>query len=135
MEAQLQRLSLNSRGASRNSQAGTYQAQQPNYTNVQMPVAYASRAATAAASGQRQRPQAPAKPQTTVPAIPRSQAVKQLMEPSYSMILQPEVAPPPVTPVPKEQHHQQQPIYANTTNSVYSYYSELEALRYDFVAD
>ena len=97
-----------------------------------MPVAYASRAATVAAAGagQRQRPQTKP-PSTTVPAIPRSQAVKQLMEPSYSMILQPEVGTgPPValSSLPKE-HLQQQPIYANTTNSVYSYYSELEALR------
>ena len=139
MEAQLQRLSLN-RG--RDSQAGKlrqqqYQ-QQANHTNVQMPVAYASRAATVAAAGAgpRQRPQTKP-PSTTVPAIPRSQAVKQLMEPSYSMILQPEVGTgPPValSSLPKEhlQQQQQQPIYANTTNSVYSYYSELEALRCQF---
>ena len=93
---------------------------------------------------------------TTVPAIPRSQVVKQRMEPSYSMMLQPEPQQAPAQnstntvqqlknqqqlqqqllqqqqlqkqQEPIQQQHQQ-PIYANTTNSVYSYYSELEALR------
>ena len=94
---------------------------------------------------------------TTVPAIPRSQVVKQRMEPSYSMMLQPETQQAPAQTTTNtvqqlknqqqlqqqllqqqqlqkqqesmQQQQNQQPIYANTTNSVYSYYSELEALR------
>jgi len=198
MEAQLQRLSIASRtppasGLFANNIAGgggvvaghhqhqttsstTNNQQQPrrdvNYINVnQMPVAYASRAATKAASAAKQGDvnvqiqQAmhrkgqgmPTHKPTTVPAIPRSQVVKQRMEPSYSMMLQPETQQAPAQTTTNavqqlknqqqlqqqllqqqqlqkqqesmQQQQNQQPIYANTTNSVYSHYSELEALR------
>jgi len=103
------------------------------------------RPAVAAAASKGAGPSAP-----TVPAIPRSQAVKQLMEPSYSTILQPDPQllppPPPPPPPPSSLQHQQPPppfsssslhqqIYSNAMvgmgggSSVYSYYSELEALR------
>ena len=140
MEARLQQLAIGPNQGQvrpRNNQ-GNVQRGDRTYINV-MPVAYASRQGHSVRvnNGGQEPVQSAQKPRptSTAPAIPRSQAVKQLMEPSYSTILQPEHPPPPAPPPlptqpPPGAQHQDQPIYANTGgSSVYSYYSELEALR------